>query len=326
MAKLRGNGWLVPEADRVDIGEVSVYTHASVLADTRDLDSVRQRKAAKVQPSRIILHTVEAVSKNEKAMRQRYFEHANPPHFWMQAREVGNQKYAPDAHGSRYRVGMDKSRGGFDKVLQRVPLEYNARATAHPTGTPETNYMGKACAQIEIEGWAGDTHRYNDETLESIGLLVGKIAVWIRDTYEPDFRVIQYNDTGGVTNGYGVNGWYRMTDEEWRTGRRKVIGTRWTLCGHQNVPDNKHWDPGSLNFKKIADVANTVLDNTPTATSKPVPVSPPPPPTVKVKAPTPTPTPTALADDKDFSEVARLHRKIGTLQNDLATEYERLCL
>ena len=317
MTKLSGNGWLVGPADRVDIGDVKVYRH-----------SQSTNRQGKNGPSRIVLHTVEGHSRSAAAMAKTFFAHENPPHFWMATREIGNQKYKHNAqNGSRYRVGMDKSSGGFDKVLQRLPLEYNARALKHPPNTPETNYMGRACVQIEIEGYAGDAHRWNDETLESIGLLVGKIAVWIRDTYEPDFRVIQYQDEGAVTYAYGVkgprSGWARMTPEEWRTGRKRVLDTPWTLCGHQNVPDNVHWDPGGLKFKKVADIANAYLDNTEAATVKTPPVSPPPaPPTVRIEAELPT----NVDEPKDFPEVARLHRQIALHHNYLATEYERLCL
>lgn len=173
--------------------------------------------------------------------------------------ELNSQKYKKGYHGSKVRTFKPGS-GGFDKILQRLPLKFNARSLRHPRGTPETNYMGKVCAQVEIEGYAEDAHYWTEETLNKIGELVGKIAVYIRETHEPDFTVIPYANQGGIPGTYGVDGVARMTAKEWETGILRVINTRWTLCTHQNVPDNTHWDCGALDLLKISEVANNYLE------------------------------------------------------------------
>jgi hypothetical protein len=53
---------------------------------------------------------------------------------------------------------------------------------------------------------------------------------------------------------YGVKSSCRMTAEQWQafTG----------VCGHKDVPDNSHWDPGQLNLAAIAERARTLIGPT----------------------------------------------------------------
>jgi hypothetical protein len=63
------------------------------------------------------------------------------------------------------------------------------------------------------------------------------------------------------SDGYGTNGTVRMSRSEWRS-----FGG---VCGHANVPDNSHWDPGPARLDLVARYARGQSVPTPTPTPSP---------------------------------------------------------
>lgn len=147
---------------------------------------------------------------------------------------------------------------------QHYPLSTSARALAHPKGSPETNRSG--AIQVEIVGFAKDSHKWPAEVLEWLG----------REVVEPihnalDFK-LTYPPFVGVEAGTiaTVNAAQRFTWAEWDDFNG--------VCGHQHVPGNDHWDPGRL------DIAHVVA---------------------AVNAPDPEPTPVPHEEDDDMKIIKR---------------------
>lgn len=139
-------------------------------------------------------------------------------------------------------------------LMQAIPLTLSGLALEHPRGTPETNHMG-ITVQVEIEGRAAETHLWSGEKLRRLG---EDVLAPIARAVGID-RLVPYRDVGEPSaTGYGTRAPSRMTAAEWRT-RTRTDGVEWNVCGHQNVPDNNHWDPGQLDFATACAFANRKL-------------------------------------------------------------------
>lgn len=115
------------------------------------------------------------------------------------------------------------------KVYQHVPINRAARAMQNRSGGVETNRQ--SAVQIEVVGYASKPN-WAPETIEA----TRKLMAWIESQtgirpYAPRF----------LGNGDGtiaiLNAPQRMANQAW---------LRWDgWCGHQHVPENTHWDPGT---------------------------------------------------------------------------------
>ena len=151
-------------------------------------------------PPRCVLHTDEVGAHTRRLAET----HQNPPQLWVNPKTK-----------ERYQI---------------IPLNRTGQALRRDTAL-ETNHMGR-CVQVEIAGWAKDTHQWpqawHDWLALEVMLPIHEHAGIPLTTWEP-YR-------GG--EGYGVGASQRMSPEQW---------TRFTgFCGHQHVPGNSHWDPGKL--------------------------------------------------------------------------------
>lgn len=108
------------------------------------------------------------------------------------------------------------------QTIQYLPLNQFAKALEHPRGTPETNRAG--CRQVEIAGKASEAGRWPTSYYERLGAL----AVLIE--HRTDIRRANYHPFGRNAQ--------RLTP----TGFIRAKGH----LGHQHVPNNSHWDPGSF--------------------------------------------------------------------------------
>lgn len=131
-----------------------------------------------------------------------------------------------------------------DWLGQTVQLEHSAFALAHPPGTPETNKMH--ALQVEVVGWAKDTETWPASRWKWLGerLVAPLIQAGI------PLNLDRVAPTCGP-EGSGLAGAVRMTREAWAA----FDG----ICGHANVPDNDHWDPGHADLGAIAAAAKAVL-------------------------------------------------------------------
>lgn len=127
------------------------------------------------------------------------------------------------------------------RAVQLLPLDRSGYALRHPSGTPETNRLGR-CVQIEIVGFAGQQPGgFTPADLTWFGeTIVGPIAREIGCPLEstPTF--------------YGEGcGWVLATE----TARQRLSWSAWVgyagVIGHQHVPGNSHWDPGAFNVAPV---------------------------------------------------------------------------
>ena len=128
-------------------------------------------------------------------------------------------------------------------LLQTIPLDRSAYALARP-GSVHTNR--RRAVQVEVLGFAAKMGNLGPREIE-----------WLADRLlAPVARLVPINlehvrPTGDDTACYGERSGCRMTPEEWE----RFDG----VCGHQHVPDNKHWDPGRMPLQAIAARAREII-------------------------------------------------------------------
>ncbi len=129
-----------------------------------------------------------------------------------------------------------------DLLLQTIPLNRSAYALARP-GNLQTNRLH--AVQVEVWGFAaemGDVHP--------------QVLAWLAERLlAPVARLVPINlgstQPAGGRHCIGKASRCRMTRQEWYAFNG--------VCGHQNVPDNDHWDPGKLDVAVIAARARATM-------------------------------------------------------------------
>jgi hypothetical protein len=112
-------------------------------------------------------------------------------------------------------------------VYQHIPINRAARALESLSGGVETNRW--SAIQIEVVGRAANPN-WPPETIESTRLLMA----WIEAQTGIEPRAPRFIASSAA---YGRNAPQRMAPDVWK---------QWNgWCGHQHVPENKHWDPGA---------------------------------------------------------------------------------
>lgn len=125
---------------------------------------------------------------------------------------------------------------GTGRIRQHIPMSRSGRALRAPVRGQSPNINAGRNIQIEIAGWAKDTHRYSDAWYR-------QLAAWVEWICNDQGIPKQFPfDFGGV-EGYGTGGRYRVSWSRFRD----TSG----LVGHSNVPYNSHWDPGNLNQARL---------------------------------------------------------------------------
>jgi hypothetical protein len=115
------------------------------------------------------------------------------------------------------------------QVWQHIPINKAARALKNKPGGVETNRL--RCIQIEIVWKANEAHLIPVPFLDGLKSLMR----WI----EANTTIRSVKPVKPFATQYG------QTD-------RRMTGAEWTAfngwCGHCHVPENDHWDPGSINI------------------------------------------------------------------------------
>jgi hypothetical protein len=105
-------------------------------------------------------------------------------------------------------------------VVQFIALDRSSKSLLHPAGTPETNRAH--CVQIEVCGFAHDSHNWTDEKYRRLASLAALI----------EHRT-------------GVE---RHTHVRWAKDVRRIGPDHFRRTtghvGHMHVPNNNHVDPG----------------------------------------------------------------------------------
>lgn len=138
-----------------------------------------------------------------------YFGHHNPPHFTV-VRKSGNTK-----------------------VYQHYSINVASRALANPTmpvDDVQTNRM--AAIQIEICWYAAQIEALHPDIKDALRALMR----WI----EGETGIQRVHPTFYGDEAYGEGSLARMSTQAW------TQFNGW--CGHQHVPENKHWDPGEIDI------------------------------------------------------------------------------
>jgi hypothetical protein len=162
-----------------------------------------------------VLHTTESSSFTPGTT---YFGHESWPHF----------TFIPDDRLS-YR----------EAVWQHLPLDTAARALENRLGNAiETNREG--VIQIEVVAYAGDPDwsRGDGQGVRNLRRLMGEIE---ERTEIPHRCGVEFRERAQ----YGLGNPGELTGTQWR----RYEG--W--CGHQHVPENRHWDPGAIDIDNLMD-------------------------------------------------------------------------
>lgn len=130
------------------------------------------------------------------------------------------------------------------EARQYIPFTKASRALRNLPGGVETNRMGDVCINVSIVGYAKNSPNLSDRMIQWLG----EFAAWCHTEWGVPLRAPKFH--GGEA--YGYNGVGRMGPQEWR----EFTG----FCGHQDVNENTHWDPGKLPWDRIREVARAIVE------------------------------------------------------------------
>lgn len=112
-------------------------------------------------------------------------------------------------------------------VRQFIPFNRSSKSLAHPSGTPETNRAG--CIQIEICGFAHDSHNWTEGKMSRLAALC--VLIEHRVNIE------------------------RRTHCKWQSDVTRIPAEKFAnwkgYIGHMHVPNNDHVDPGRFQITEL---------------------------------------------------------------------------
>jgi hypothetical protein len=140
-----------------------------------------------------------------------------------------------------------------DLLLQTIPLNKSAYALARP-GSNQTNRLH--AVQVELWGFAAKMGQVPPEVLD---WLACRVLAPVARLVPIDLTVARQPTLGERC--YGRTSPCRMSAQDWLafTG----------VCGHKDVPDNDHWDPGNLDLPGIAVRARAIVAPAPAQPAQP---------------------------------------------------------
>lgn len=129
---------------------------------------------------------------------------------------------------------------------QHVPLDRGAYALRNDAGGVQTN----AIANVQIE-WVGFAAEGFEKTPGELEWFAGVLVDCARELVDlglikDDFELV-WPEFFDHRSGFVLarkDAKQRSLYDEWYSGR-------WTLYGHQHVPENTHWDPGLINWPHV---------------------------------------------------------------------------
>lgn len=150
--------------------------------------------------------------------------------------------------------------------VQHAPFTGSVGALRDEVGGIRTNrdgamqielicYSAKSVAdQSPNRLWVGNL---SDDALQDLA----EFAYWLFEEWAIPLalhpKTLLYTDG----KAYGTKSLSRMSNSDWdyRTSSAGV----WGWCGHRNVPENSHWDPGALNLTSILERAKKMAVTSP---------------------------------------------------------------
>lgn len=130
------------------------------------------------------------------------------------------------------------------QAWQAIPFNRTAYALKGVAGR-ETNHMGRCCAQIALVGYARDMHRLTDDQLDWLATTVFGPASWLCGIPMAPHPTFWGEGAGFVLA--TTTSKARLTWAQWESLNGWI--------GHQHAPGQDHWDPGALNWPRIAATA-----------------------------------------------------------------------
>ncbi len=134
-----------------------------------------------------------------------------------------------------------------DPIRRRRVQHIDLRTSARALSTAEAE--DEPVIQIEIVGYAATLGELDDEHLAWMAL---EVLAPIRDLCPFELAIPSVGTGSTSAAGYGRGGAHRMSMEEWE----QFSG----LVGHANVPDDRHWDPGTLDTARILQILTNHYD------------------------------------------------------------------
>ena len=135
-----------------------------------------------------------------------------------------------------YHIGFKDSAAGIT-IVQWRPFGKASRALRNLRGGVQTNRQGDFCVNAVVIGYARNAANWSNELLVALRTFM----LWCDNSLGVPMNVSP--KAGGGSECYGYTSPCRMTKTEW------VGFGGW--AGHQNVPENTHWDPGKVNWNYL---------------------------------------------------------------------------
>jgi len=177
-------------------------------------------------PSRIVIHTTET------AGLPGYGFGSVSPHFTIGVGDAGS---------------LPREKKGKVRIWQHISLDRTASALLHKPGTIETNHMGAHCIQIECITYIGDQKdagivgnkgKFPKALTKALAGLVEEITSALGDI-NINISPKRWSSSGA----YGEKAPQRLSEDEWEGFNG--------ICGHEHVPNNRHWDPGAFDIDEL---------------------------------------------------------------------------
>lgn len=132
-------------------------------------------------------------------------------------------------------------------VLQHQPINRASRALRNLSGGVQTNRQGAFCVQIEVVAYSKNLspNAPNGGLPDRQRAALAQLVSWLRaQTNTP----ATYRNIYRGSHCYGTGSVCRMTPSQWTS----FAG----IAGHQEVPENTHWDPGGFTIAAILEEDN----------------------------------------------------------------------
>lgn len=144
-----------------------------------------------------------------------------------------------------YHLQFKDTKDGPVEIRQHLPFVTAARSLRNEAGGVQTNREGDTCPQLAVVGYSKDSPEWSDQLIEAIA----RFVVWAeKNLGVPATFPLAFGGSGS----WGKKGAGRLTPSQW------VEFQGW--CGHQDVPENTHWDPGMIPVEKLVAAIATIKD------------------------------------------------------------------
>ena len=143
-----------------------------------------------------------------------------------------------------YHIGFKDTPGGVH-IVQWRPFGRAGRGLRNLRGGIQTNRRGAKCVQAVVIDYARNSADWSNKLLDALNTFME----WCEAGLDVPLNASPL--AGGGSECYGYHSPCRMTGTQWNAFNG------W--CGHQNVPENTHWDPGKANWDALMNGVDGVV-------------------------------------------------------------------